>query len=386
MREKSIGKWGVLVCLLMGSCGGGSSSITSPGGGPPGGGPPPTGGNATSGEYLFEGNSLPGLNVATIDSSTGALGSPTLAGDFANNLSLYPGIALAPSNHFLYAFYTSFTLIQGFQVAGPGLQLNTLVESPFFPATSGFLTSMAIHPTGNFLYVIELPATIEEFSVDITTGNLTHASTLTETADLRMAVIDPGGKFLFVTDLTGGRIFAYQIDHSNGSLSTVAGSPFIVPANGQPSVDAIDSSGSFLYASLMSGGVAAFAINSSTGVLADIPGSPFPTGSETTSIVIAPSGKFMYASDTQDGLIDGFAIDPISGALSGIMGSPFSTVPAPSSVVVDPSGKFLYALDSLTSTIYGFSLDSSSGSLSTLTGSPFASVPNPINISAVNIP
>jgi 6-phosphogluconolactonase len=367
---------GAILSLLLAGCGGGNSANTSQGGNGP-----------TSGNYLFEGNADSSLNLATINGSTGALSLPTLAGSPANDSTIYPGVAVTPSKKFLYALYTSFTVIEGFQVVGPGLQLAPLPGTPFFPsASSGPFNSLVLHPTGKFLYLIESPATIEEFSIDASTGNLKHASAVTQTADLRVAVIDPAGKFLFATDLTGGQIFAYQIDQSNGALSAVAGSPFLVPANGQPSIDVIDSTGKFLYASLISGGVAAFALDSSTGALTDVPGSPFPTSAEPTFIAVTPSGKFIYVSNSLDGSIDGFAIDTSSGALSKVMGSPFSTAFSATNIVVDPSGSFLYVSIYTDSTIYGFSLDSSTGSLSALTGSPFPSVPNPTNLMILKIP
>jgi 6-phosphogluconolactonase len=368
--------------LLVGCGGGGNSGIVTP--------PsvtPPSENGPTSGIYLFEGNAGSSLNLSTINSSTGALGSSTLAGSPADDSSDYPGVAITPSNKFLFALYTSLTVIEGFQVAGPGLQLTLLPGAPFFPsASSGPFNSLVLHPTGKFLYVIESPATIEEFSVDAQSGNLTHASAVTETADLRVAVIDPAGKFLFATDLTGGRIFAYQINPSSGALSAVAGSPFTVPASGQPILDVIESTGKFLYAPLSAGGVAAFVVNSSTGALTDVPGSPFATSNVPSSIAIAPSGKFIYVPNFQDGSIDGFGIDTNTGALSQVTGSPFRTAPSPSNVVVDPSGNFLYVSIYPASTIYGFSLDSSTGSLSALIGSPFPSVPNPTNLMILKIP
>jgi 6-phosphogluconolactonase len=338
-----------------------------------------------SGLYLFEATSLSSLNLSAIDSSTGALSSPVLAGGPADDSANYPSVVVTPSKQLLYALYTSFTVISGFRVSGPSLVLSGLPNSPFSSSLGHGFNSLALHPTGNFLYVVESPATIEEFSVNAGTGDLTHASAVTEAADFRVAVIDPSGKFLLATDLTGGRIFVYQINQSNGALSAVIGSPFAVPANGQPTRAVLDGKGKFLYAPLLSGGVAALALNSSTGTLTDVPGSPFPTSNEPANITADPAGKFIYICDA-DGSIDGFAIDATSGALTTVMASPFTTATSPSSIIVDPSGKFVYVSIAPDSTIHGFSLDSSTGSLFPLVGSPFPSVPDPQNLFAVDIP
>ena len=366
----------IFTLVLSVGCGGGSSGTTPPGG---------SGNGPTSGEYLWEVGSDPELSVATISDGTGALGSPTVAGSPTFNDTNYPSIAVSPSNKFLYAFYTSFTELEVFQIGGPGLQLTLLPKLTLFgPAP---LVSMTLDPSGKFLYIVQSPATVQEFSVDADSGALTPGSVVTEAADLRMGAIDPAGKFFFVTDLTGGRVFAYQIDQANGSLSAVVGSPFTVPVNGQPSSEVIGGAGKFLYLELISGGVGAFAINSSTGALTDIPGSPFPTiGNEPSFIAADPSGNFIYVSNFQDGSIDAFAVDANNGVLSTVMGSPFSTAPSPSSIAVDPSGKFLYVSIYPDSTIYGFSLDSTTGGLSGVVGSPFPSVPQPTSISTVKIP
>jgi 6-phosphogluconolactonase len=157
-----------------------------------------------------------------------------------------------------------------------------------------------------------------------------------------VATIDPAGKFLFVTDLTSGRIFAYQINQSSGALTAAAGSPFPVPSGGQPSIAVTDGAGKFLYATLISGGIAAFTVDSVTGALINVPGSPFTTSNEPNSIAVSPTGKYLYVANFTDGSVDGFAIDTSSGALSIVGGSPFSTAPSPSNLVVDPSGDFLY--------------------------------------------
>jgi 6-phosphogluconolactonase len=382
MRAIALGTVGVIAFfLLVGCAGGGGNSVTTP--------PPvvPQGSGPSSGNYLWEFNSDSFLYISVINSSSGIVSSPTIAGAPASNDNgSIPSLAATPSNAFLYALDTSLTLIRGFSVLGPGVKLSELSRSPFSTtASKGPLNALTLDPSGKFLYVIESPATIEEFVVNTATGDLAHGSAVTETADLRQAVIDPAGKFLFAIDLSGGRIFSYRTDGSNGSLSAAPGSPFDFPANGQPTHVLIERTSKFLYAILNTGGVAAFTIDISTGALTSVPGSPFPTGNEPSSIVVDPSGKFIYVC-TLDGSIDGFAIDATSGALSAVMGSPFNTSTSPSSVVMTPSGDFLYVSIFPNSTIYGFRMDSSTGSLSALAGSPFPSVQNPTNLMSLKVP
>lgn len=82
--------------------------------------PPPGVTPPTSGDYLFEINGSPSLHVSTIDKSSGALSSPTVAGApvFIINGAL-PGLAVTPSNQFAYVFDETFSQIRGFHCSAP---------------------------------------------------------------------------------------------------------------------------------------------------------------------------------------------------------------------------------------------------------------------------
>ena len=107
------------------------------------------------------------------------------------------------------------------------------------------MNSLVLDPTGHFLYILHSGGTIEEQSVNPQTGDLTFVANLTELApaELKVAAIDPTARFLYATDVGGGKIFAYQIDQTDGALSAIPGSPFPLPAGNLPSIDAIDSTG-----------------------------------------------------------------------------------------------------------------------------------------------
>jgi 6-phosphogluconolactonase len=345
--------------------------------------PSPTPTPVTSGKYLFEGNSSNSLNLTPINSSTGALGAPTLLTDQANDEAIYPGVAVTPSKKFLYALFSSFTVVEGFELSGPGLQLTPLKNSPFFFPVQGAVNSMVLHPSGQFLYVVQSSPAIQEFVINTTTGDLAPGSTLTDplAIDFRVAVIDPTGKFLYVTDLTRGEIFAYQINQTNGSLSPITGSPFLISQTAQPSIPVIDSTGHFLYVSFLTG-IAAFAIDSTTGTLNPVPGSPFSTINQPIFIAADPVGNFIYACNLSGG-IEGFALNTSTGVLVSV-GSPVGVAGFPSNIAIDPTGKFVYVSVGTGSSIYGFTLNPVSGILSPVPGSPFAAIPNPQNLFIAN--
>jgi len=379
--------------LSLVACSGGSGGTGSTSGGGGGGGTssnPPT-----SGEYLWETGSTSNLTYATIDAATGALGAPTVAGGPASNPTNYPSILAAPSGNYLYAFWASFSMLETFKMSGPGLQLQNMTDSGY-TLSAPYAWSMTMHPSGKFFYLVSsgTQGSIQEVSVDTSKGSMTLGPVVKENADLRVAVIDPAGQFLFINDLTGGRIFVYQINQTTGALSAVPNSPFTLPSNEQPAQLAIGGSGAslFLYAALYTqnwnnGGIAALAVNSSTGGLTPVSGSPFQTGGEAPSyICIDPSRKFLYATSAQDGSLFGLSINPLTGELSSVTGSPFATAATSGTISLDPSGKFLYVTNYSASKIYGFSLNSATGALSPIAGSPFAAVAQPEGLTMMSIP
>jgi hypothetical protein len=134
----------------------------------------------------------------------------------------------------------------------------------------------------------------------------------------------------------------------------------------------------------------AFNVSSQGLSLTEIPQSPYPIPLNPFSMVVHPSGNFLYVvnenqnffnaqpSSQAVGSVSAFSIDPGSGALTVVAGSPFAAGINPLSVVVDPTGSFAYT----TSTTYpngvtgfaqimGFSIDRASGILNPLGWSPW---------------
>jgi 6-phosphogluconolactonase (cycloisomerase 2 family) len=70
-------------------------------------------------------------------------------------------------------------------------------------------------------------------------------------------------------------------------------------------------------------GILVFAVNSN-GSLTAVNTTPIPTGSQIAKLVANPSGKYLYALESNTSSIEGFAVDTISGALTPLPGSPYS--------------------------------------------------------------
>jgi 6-phosphogluconolactonase (cycloisomerase 2 family) len=237
----------------------------------------------------------------------------------------------------------------------------TALPTSFF--SSGILTSpqgMATLPNTNLVYVADA-GRIDAFCVDSDTGSPTPipGSPFASGSNPQLAV-DPSGKFLYASDDDDpGGVLAFTVGFGGG-LTPISGSPFAIPgqtnSNSQPF--GIVDTGKFVYTALLATNqIAAFSIDSQTGVLAPVPGSPFAAGTEP--IVLALANNFLYAVNNVDGSISGYSINPDTGALTPVPGSPFGNDGF--TLVVDPSGKYLYV--SLSVGINGFNIDPTTGAL-----------------------
>jgi 6-phosphogluconolactonase len=316
------------------------------------------------------------VTAFSINTSTGAL-SQTAAVTESNNTV---GVVAAPSASFLY-FSNKSTGIDGFTI-GPTGTLSPIDGSPWPGPSSYYGGGLAMDPAGKFIYAASgvSPGSVAGFTVSAATGALTAMTGSPFSVGLApiQPVVDPSGKFLYVTDEVDpqGGIFAFGINPSTGVLTSIPGSPFPTLPQAQPQGLVTDPSGKFLYASLFADySIAAFTIDSTTGALTSVAGSPFPTGTGSgsawlfDSITMDPSGKFLYAlSSSSSSVVSAFTIDSSSGGLTPVAGSPFSATPSTISggLAVDPSGNFLYIAGGNASFILPMSIDRTTGALTPL--------------------
>jgi YVTN family beta-propeller protein len=196
-----------------------------------------------------------------------------------------------------------------------------------------------------------------------TGGGSSNSLTFTMTTgavDPQSIAVDPAGKFAYVTSGgcgggVGAYVSMYTIDPTTGALASI-GPPV-------PTYDYGDSAGSvtvapsgkFVYVTNSGdpwdpddGSVAMYTINATTGALSftgtingNCPGLCFPS-----SVVVDPSGKFAYVASGGGGFpynVDMYTINATTGALTSMGTIAAGTDPV--SVAVDPSGKFAYAVN-----------------------------------------
>ncbi len=291
-----------------------------------------------------------------------------------------PGVSacpVQPGPEFLYA--TSL----GGQILAFSIDHNSGALTPIGSVPGPTTLSPGLTSVSNqFLYASDTHnAQIDGFSINQTTGALTplaespfSTGTLSVPGYLAAPPGDlgssPGSSLLYAAD--AGTIDMFTISAA-GVPNALSGSPFL-PESGFSIV--VDPSGNFLFAADDDppGGIFAFTTGS-VGALTVVLDSPFTIPGQTVAdnppIGIADTGSYVYAALSQTNQIAAFSISG-TGALTPVPNSPFAAGTAPTAVVW--AGIFLYAINSSDGTISGYSIASTNGVLTPLSGSPFAIV------------
>ena len=137
--------------------------------------------------------------------------------------------------------------------------------------------------------------------------------------------------FLFSLEAKGvptGTIHVYSVNASTGAITEVPGSPF--NAGLIPDQLVVDPTGRFVYVTNdQSEDITAFSVDASTGALTELPGSPFPIGAVPVTSAVDPTGRFLYvfATNVINGVDEEFlyeyTIDTATGVLIAASSSPY---------------------------------------------------------------
>jgi 6-phosphogluconolactonase len=176
-------------------------------------------------------------------------------------------------------------------------------------------------------------------------------------------VTSPSSHLMFVSISANNTIAGYRIDNNSGAFTQLTGSPYF--AGDSPTSLVLHPSGNFLYAvNQLGNNISLFDVNSQVGSISEVlPRTPAGVG--PVSIAINASGTLLFCSNVYSTNISVYSINAGNGALTPVAGSPFATYSQPGQLVVTPSGNFLYTVNSTISSIVGFAV-SSTGALKTL--------------------
>jgi 6-phosphogluconolactonase (cycloisomerase 2 family) len=195
---------------------------------------------------------------------------------------------------------------------------------------------------------------------------------------------DPAGRFVAVPDKGLDRTFVYRFDAERGTIAP-NDPPFVrVRAGAGPRHIAFYPGARHAYViNELDSTITAYDYDAEHGLLeprqliGTLP--PAYTGRSTgAEIAVAPSGRFLYASNRGHDSIAIFAIDAQTGMLTAVGWEPTQGA-MPRFFALDPSGQFLYAANQGNNTIATFRVDQTTGELTPTgqivrTGSPVSIV------------
>lgn len=252
--------------------------------------------------------------------------------------------------------------------ATPGIHVYAVRSEPWklqqFVASRAPV-ALAIHPTGQFLYVVNeigeyngLPSgLIESYQIDPLTGRLMllgrYPLSLSAVMPRHLA-ISPDGKKLIVA-VHGGGMYNVLPILEDGRLARVrnifkeTGSG---PCPGQeaahPQAVIFDSNGRAIAADLGCDRLTVFALEDGLRVQARY---EMAAGSGPRHLALHPAGHLLYAAHGLDGALSGFAYDPLAGSISRRL----FEVPGEyaEALTIHPSGDFLFTARRGTVTAWG---------------------------------
>ncbi len=244
-----------------------------------------------SGSFLYNVNQFDSnIWEYPINSGTLAPGS-----DQASTGSAPVFVTTEPTGQYLYTANSGAGTIGEYSIQLPlgGLAaINTAITA------EGTATAwIAVHPSGRFAYAANkntsAGGTLGEYTITPGTGNLVLIGPQpvlpVGNAD-SSAVVEPSGKYIFVTDFVSNKIYSYTIDPSTGELAfnAVVGEPVATTGTG-PVALAVDIAGEYLYCvNSGSSDINIYKINAD-GTLTAIGTATVPTGG-STPIGIAITG------------------------------------------------------------------------------------------------
>ncbi|MBV9607970.1 MAG: choice-of-anchor D domain-containing protein, partial [Acidobacteria bacterium] len=299
------------------------------------------------------------VSIYTVDGNTGKLHNVSYAVVGKSPTSL----AVAPSGNFVYVLDTASNFLEGYAIAATTGALTPIPGSPF--ATGNTPAQVILDSSGKFVFVSNAgDNTISVFTADPNTGSLTPVAGspfVGRSSPAGMAV-DTLANYLYVANLFGNNVSTYSVG-SDGTLTEVPLSPF--SAGSAPNSVTIDPSGRFVYVT-NSGQSSVSSYSTNNGVLTPLPGSPFTAGVSPVGMAIDPTGQYAYVANSVSNTVSQFTITPFNGTLVKLGTSIPPTGASPSDIVVDSSGKYLYVSNAQSNDVTVYTIDSATGKLTNL--------------------
>jgi 6-phosphogluconolactonase len=305
------------------------------------------------------------VSMYTINSCTGALtpATPSTIPTGVNNGFNAESMAVDPTGKFLYVANLGSNATDAATVSMFTIDRSSGVLTATSPGQvpTGFFPQ-GIAASANFVYTANSDDnSVSMFTINTATGLLTPLTppetpvpplytSVSTVSSPDFVTVDPSGHFLYVTDQDNGSISSFIINSNTGALTPT--NPPGTDAGVNPWKLIFHPSGKFAYVPDEGGNdVSMYGVDSATGVLTPNPAVDVPAGNQAAYMAVDPTGHFAYVVNRLDDTVSMFTIDPSTGTLIPNTPAVIETGSLPFSIAVDPSGTFVYVTDQGDSTV-----------------------------------
>jgi 6-phosphogluconolactonase len=328
----------------------------------------------------YTGAKSQGIYVSKFNSDTGKLGAPELAAEITNPTFF----AIAPGGNFLYAVSEVDEIggkptgaVEAFAVdvkTGRLTRLNQQISGGSGPC------HVAVDATGKCLLVANYGGGSVAALPILPDGSLGEAATILQHSGssvntnrqtgphAHFILPSPDNRFTLDCDLGLDKVFVNQLDAPAAKL-TPNNPPFatVTPGSG-PRHLVFSADGKFVYViNEMAGVIAVFSYDTANAAMTWVQTiSTLPkdfSGINTAAeIVLAPNGKFLYASNRGHDSIAVFSVDIQSGKLTFVEHQS-TQGRTPRHFAIDPTGRWLLAENQGFDSVVVFAIDADTGKL-----------------------
>lgn len=204
-------------------------------------------------------------------------------------------------------------------------------------------------PSGNYAYTANFDSTISQYSIG-TDGTLTSMATpvVADTGTYPYSVaVDPTNHYVYVANSNFGGVGSGSVSQyiifTGGALIPMS-TPSVAAGGGADSV-VVDSSGHYVYVANSSDNTISQYTIGTYGMLTPMTTPSVAAGGSPDSVAVDPSGQYVYVANftpnSNFGTISQYTIGT-GGALTPMATPNVTTESNPTSVVVDPSGRYVY--------------------------------------------
>lgn len=203
---------------------------------------------------------------------------------------------------------------------------------------------------------------LRRMKIDSANGSITDLGTTTAPNGAYGVEIDASNQWVYTAATSANQIGGFVINHSNGDLTPIAGSPFTAGSgvNGL----AISKDSKCLIASNFSGAVGAkvtsYSINASSGSLTKV--ADYAGGNNPGGIAIDPLNRFVYVANYASHNVSAYSLNTTNCMLTFIAN--YASGNSPDGITVHSSGSYVYTGNAnSTGGVTAFSVNTSTGAL-----------------------